>query len=224
MKVFIDIETIPPDKEKFYLSRQSLIPTSHSALVQSSLGIDVQLTEEEFCGLSLQAEYGRILCIGVIIENENKAIRKGVLGFDLETNAFHLDEAKTLRGFWKLLGEFKPNQDLIIGHNVMDFDLPFIYKRSRILKVKPTVKLSFARYRSSPIYDTMKEWSMWNLKEKSISLSSLAELLDVGINKPEGINGSKVYEEFLLGSHQKIADYCLQDVEISKAVFERLIN
>lgn len=188
-------------------------------------GCREECTDEMFRRLALHAEYGRILCIGVILERPGAEIRKGVFGFDKENAKFHLDEAKTLRGFWRLLKEeFNPRRDLIVGHNAMDFDLPFIYKRSRIKRVKPSVELCFARYRSAPIFDTMREWALWNLRESPISLSILAEVLEVGVEKTNGIDGSRVYNEFLAGNHQIIADYCLQDVEITRAIFHRLVT
>jgi 3'-5' exonuclease len=203
MKFFIDIETIPPDKDKSASYRE--------------------MSDEDFRKLSLQAETGRILCIGLITYDVCDALR-GVVGLNSETNSIQSDETETLRGFWSLLSGFSTKQDLIIGHNIMDFALPFIYKRSRILKVKPTVKPSFARYKSSPIYDTMREWSMWNLKEESISLSRLADLLELGINQTEGIEDGKIYQEYEKGNYGKIADHCLRNVEIIKAVYKRLSN
>jgi 3'-5' exonuclease len=159
----------------------------------------------------------------VILERNGIEIRKGVFGFDKKKEIFHLDEEKTLRGFWKLLKEdFNPRTDLIIGHNVLEFDLPFIYKRSRIKQIKPSFNLSFARYRSAPIFDTMKEWSLWNVRETLLSLSHLAELLEVGMGKTDGMDGGKVYDEFLAGNHALIADYCLQDVEVTRAVYRRV--
>jgi hypothetical protein len=32
---------------------------------------------------------------------------------------FHLDEARKLRGFWKLLREFNVSRDLVIGHKLL---------------------------------------------------------------------------------------------------------
>lgn len=205
MKFFINIETIPPDKDKS--------------------GSYLEMSDEDLQKLSLQAEYGRILCIGLIVADVDgiEALR-GIFGWGKGASSPHLDEAEMLQGFWKLLSGFSTKRDLIVGHNIMEFDLPFIYKRSRILKVKPSLKLSFAQYKSSPIYDTMREWSMWNLNEQSISLSRLADLLELGINKTEGIDGSKIYQEYQKGNHQKIADYCMRNVEITKAVYERISN
>lgn len=247
LNVFLDIETVPPPSElkmklkpdavnrllrNFNSNKQiKLSPEAPEKIDMTQPTADDSndctngCTEEMFRRLALHAEYGRILCIGVIIEKDGAEIRKGVFGFDKETERLHMDESKTLRGFWQLLKqEFNPKRDLIIGHNLMDFDLPFIYKRSRIRNIKPSIQLSFARYRSAPIFDTMREWAMWNLRETSISLSLLAELLDCGLKKTDGIDGSKIYDEYLSGSHCLIADYCLQDVEVTRAVYHRLIS
>ncbi len=234
LRIFLDIETIPPDeKEKSILSSNVLryISSCGNSYRQSpnfnqnktSENCDEKCSEELFRKLSLHAELGRILCIGVLLEKNGKEWRKGVFGYDTDSQTFHLNEEKTLRGFWKLMEEeFNPYRDLIVGHNVMDFDLPFIYKRSRILMVKPTVQLSFIRYRSRPIYDTMREWALWNMRERFISLSVLAELLGIELEKLDGIDGSRVYDEFMKGNHALIAEYCLRDVELSREIYHRM--
>jgi len=53
---------------------------------------------------------------------------------------------------------FRPNVDRVVGHNIYDFDLKFIPKRSIIHGVRSTVDRSFARYRNRPIFDMMYEW------------------------------------------------------------------
>ncbi len=238
LKVFLDIETLPPDESVLPVFETKILPhlltkvemkefqekfnngNSSKNKSETTAESKEESLKKHYQSLGLRAEYGRILCIGVILEKDGKEWRKGVFGYDIEDEILHTDEAKTLRGFWKMMKEdFNVRHDLIIGHNVMDFDLPFIYKRSRILRIEPTVRLGFARYRSFPIYDTMREWALWNLREKSISLVHLAELLGVKISKTEGIDGSRVYDEFLANNHSLIAEYCLQDVEITRAIY-----
>ena len=139
-RVFVDIKTILPDKG---------IPIT-------GLPEEVAVcSDEEFCRLALDGDYGRVLTIGVIIEHDDQVLHRGLLGRERQTMMFHLDEVRTLCGFWKLLKGFNVSRDLIIGHNVFDFDLPFLYKRSVIQRVRPTVELPFTRYRSRPIFDTM---------------------------------------------------------------------
>jgi len=73
------------------------------------------------------------------------------------------NEKKMLENFWEAAKEV----DLFIGFNIMDFDMKYIIQRSIIHGVKPKtkVRLSFARYRSEPIYDAMHEWNQWDMAE-----------------------------------------------------------
>jgi hypothetical protein len=221
-RLFIDIETLPPPEEM----RASLNPALVSKL-ESNRGRDshiesgVECTEDQFRRLALHAEYGRVLSIGMIIAQDGHVVCRGVLGRERESMKFHLDEVKTLKGFWKQLEGFDKKQDLVIGHNIFDFDLMFLYKRSIIHRVRPSVRLSFARYRSRPIFDTMKEWELWGWKP-GIKLGELAEVLQLGMAKTEDMDGSSIYDRFCEGCHQEIADYCLHDVELAREIYYRL--
>jgi 3'-5' exonuclease len=215
-RFFIDVETVPPAEEY----RPAIKPALIRQLCPRALNL---CADEQFRLLALHAEYGRVLAIGVLIEQDHQVIRCGVLGRDRGAKLFHLDEARTLRGFWKLLSDFDSRRDLIIGHNIMDFDLPFLYKRSRINRIHPGVLLNFARYRHAPIYDTMREWAHWDPRAGLLSLSHLAYVLKVGMTKTEGMDGGRVYDEFLAGNHELIAEYCLQDVRMVRAVYYRMV-
>ena len=206
LKVFLDIETLPPDKT-----------ASAEITAGESRG------EEEFRRLALNGDWGRVLTIGLVVEKNGQEIHRGLLGRERQTMMFHLDEARTLRAFWKLLKSFNPRRDLIIGHNIFDFDLLFLYKRSIIQRVRPSVELSFARYRSQPIFDTMHEWERWRWQRSYISLDELARVLGLETSKSEGMDGSRVYEKFCAGCHDEIARYCLRDVELVRQVYYRMV-
>jgi uncharacterized protein YprB with RNaseH-like and TPR domain len=136
---------------------------------------------------------------------------------------FHLEERRTLSGFWKLLSAFNPSRDLIVGHNIISFDLPFIYKRSVINRVGPSVTLNFARYRSQPLFDTMHECNKWDLR-KYISLDELARILGLESSKDGGIDGSRIYDRFREGEHADIANYCMADVRLTRQIYYRMIR
>jgi DNA polymerase elongation subunit (family B) len=141
------------------------------------------------------------------------------LGRERPTSQFHFDEARTLRAFWKLVRGFNPGRDLFVGHNVMQFDLPFLYKRSMINRVQPTVEVSLARYRRQPVFDTMQVWSGWDSRYY-LSLSELGGLLGIG-GKAEGMDGRVVYDCISRGEHDRVAKYALQDVELVRAIYEK---
>lgn len=207
LKVFCDIETLPPEKEAL-----ANFPRV------SGCG------EEEYRSLALTGDYGRVLTIGVIVERDGRVAHRGCLGRDRGTRSFHLQEQRTLRGWWGLLKDFDPRRDLVVGHNIFSFDLSFIYKRSVVNRVRPSVSLSFARYRSRPIFDTMHEWNKWD-QRKFISLDELASVLGLESSK-QGIDGSKVYERFCEGEHAhgEIADYCMRDVMLTRQIYYRITS
>jgi hypothetical protein len=228
-RVFLDLETVPPAEEARAGLKPELVRKlqargrgQREAVGDTDGGCADGCTEEQFRSLALHAEYGRILCVGLIVEEGSEVLHRGVLGRERSTGQFHLDEARTLRAFWKLLADFDTCRDLIVGHNVLDYDLPFLYKRSRINQVRPSFFVSFARYRSSPVYDTMREWAHWNPQAAYLSLQELAEVLRTGVTKAEGMEGGRVYDELLAGNHGRIANYCLRDVEAVRAVYYRM--
>lgn len=217
-KVFLDIETLPPCEQM----RDKIALDIQQELLNQEIPFDgpmvAKLVDERFRNLALKPEFGRILTIGLIIEQDNHLIQHGLLGRTKTTKQFHLDERQTLQSFWNLLKDFDSYTDLFIGHNVLDFDLQFIRKRSIINGVKPTLKLNFTRFHSQPIFDTMWEWASWQTNQK-VKLSILAEALGLPSSKSASIDGSKVYDLFLNGQHDEIAYYCMRDVESVREIF-----
>lgn len=201
-KIYLDVETLPPEKDD---------PLIHDRTAQCS--------EEEFRKLSLNCEYGRLLCIGLIVEEDDEITLGGVIGRSRSTNEFHLDEVRMLRAFWKLVKDFDQRRDLFIGFNLLDFDLPFICTRSVIKRVKPSFNVCFARFRSHPIFDVMWEFCYWRHR---IKLDDVAKILGLESSKQDGVDGSTVYDLFLAGRHQEIADYCLRDVDLIRQIYRRL--
>jgi hypothetical protein len=202
MKYFIDIETLPPEKND---------PLIKDCASQSD--------EDEFRKLALNCAYGRILCIGLIVEENSEITLRGVIGRSRSTNRFHLDEARTLRSFWKLVEGFDYRRDLLIGFNLLDFDLPFICTRSVIKRVKPSFNVCFARFRSRPIYDVMWEFNHWRHR---IRLDEVAGILGLPSSKQNGVAGNKIYDMFLAGRHEEIASYCLADCALTRSIYYRM--
>lgn len=178
--------------------------------------------KEAYARTALSGDTGRLLCIGFADERGGGDVHCGVLGWDAERGCFTCDERKMLREFWAMMRDFRPQRDRIVGHNIFDFDLKFIYKRSVVHGVPPAVELSFARYRSQPIFDTMCEWERWAFNGR-ISLDRLAKVLSLQSSKTDGVDGSRVSELFETGRHREIYDYCLRDVQLTRAIYRRMV-
>lgn len=179
-------------------------------------------TQEEFRKTACDANLGRILCIGYCEQNESGAIvEHGCFGYREEIKDFEPNEQMILAEFWQFLLGFDTNRDLIIGYNIMDFDLPFIVQRSIIKNVRPTVDFYFGKYRSAPIFDTMRVWDCWKWGN-STSLKKLAYALGLECPKTEDIDGSKIYDAFLEGRCEDIYRYCMRDVKTTRNAWRRM--
>ena len=204
MNLYLDIETLPAPGEKLEVLKEFYNETIERSRARGTYKNRVDKNfDTYFKNTSFQGEFGRIFCIGYATDND-------------DAKAFTGDEKKILQDFWDLAR----GADLFIGHNVMDFDLRFIYKRSVVRNVKPTQNLSFARYRNSPIFDTMREWEKWGAQ--GVSLHKLCVALSIGSPKEEGIDGSKVYDYFLKGKGDEIIKYCKRDVEATREVYKKM--
>lgn len=201
--ITIDIETLPID-----------------AAVEANLFWE---NEEEFLNTALDGALGRILCIGYCEQNEiGKIISHGCFGWDEFNRKFEMDEPKMLTEFWDYLKGFDTDRDIIIGHNILGFDLPFIKKRSLIFGIEQTVNFSLYRYQKNPVFDTMLQFDSWvYCKQGSTSLAKLAYAF--GLENPKDkITGTNVFEAFQAGEYQKIHDYCKADVKTTHLIWRKL--
>lgn len=201
--MFLDIETIPaPGSElnklkELYESKKK----KYEGFGQKFSKKFQQFYEET----NFTGSFGQILCLAYAINDEPVEILTG-------------KEDNILREFWKLAKD----TDVFIGHNVMDFDLRFLYQRSVVHQVRPSKELSFARYRSFPIYDTLREWQHWGSGGGLDSLDALAKALDLPTSK-KGIDGSQVYNFYQAGRLEEIYTYCKADVDLNRKIYKRMV-
>ena len=189
--IYLDIETVPTD--------QSL---NENGLLDSQL----QLDEGELIKkLSLSATTAKIICLAYAIDPPA----------DSPINVLEGEETAIIRNFWKLAMD----ANLFVGHNVLDFDLRFIWQRSIIHQIKPPRDIPFTRFRNNPIFDTMQEWSKWG--REHVSLDNLSKALGVPSPK-ESLDGSKVYPYYRAGRLTEIYEYCKRDVDTARQVYRKL--
>ena len=179
-------------------------------------------TEDQYRKTACDANLGRILCIGYSEQDETGAIvQQGCFGYREETKDFEPDEQIILAEFWQFMRGFNTSRDLIIGHNILDFDLPFIMQRSIINTVRPTVDFYFGKYKNAPVFDTMHVWDCWKWGGKT-SLKKLAFALGFECPKTEDIDGSKIYDAYLTGRFEEIYKYCMRDVKTTYSAWCRM--
>ncbi len=217
-KVFLDIETLPASDTAW----KQLPPKIRDDLAAKfrKTGTPKQKMDEAYRRTSLMGDLGRILCIGLIVEHDEQESPM-VLGWNEAAGRFREEEPALLRDFWDALRGFETHRDLLIGHNLFDFDLRFIYQRSVVHCVKPSVELSLRRYSSQPVFDTMQEWGKWS-RQDHVSLDRIARALGLASSKTEEISGATLYDRYLEGKYRLIRDYCVADVVLTRAVYRRM--
>ncbi len=160
---------------------------------------------------ALDAKNGRIACIGLLID-DNTTLQPKVI--------CDQDEKKILEQFWATIAE----NDLLVGHNVLGFDLLFIRQRSWILGVrppgeKPNSFLNLRKYYTEQVYDLMEIWTNWSNRFKGCGLGDIAEALGVGAKTG---HGSDVAQLWANREYVKLMDYCMNDVWLSYQVYCRM--
>lgn len=197
MKIFFDLETIPASDE----FREVAIEAERKKYRNKDIAGD---DEALFRASALSGDFGRILCIGYAVNDDEVEILSG-------------GEKEILTKWWQIA----KNVTKFIGHNILEFDIPFIYKRSIVLKYPPSQMLPVRKFETENIYDTLKQWSRWDYSS-NLSLHFLAKALSLESSKDLGIDGSQVYDYYLGGKLDKIYEYCKRDVELVRKVYKRM--
>ena len=231
MNVFLDLETIPDQSEgaieKIAKNITVSVPSDLTKpKLMEAIGTDDKYktvpelkeiwldmfgqdqkmiqAKDKWLKTSFDGGYGEIICIG----------------FELNHGAecLHGDEKRILKSFWDYISdELNGRNPFFIAHNAK-FDLPFLWKRSVINNIAvPSGFNPHGRHGTSH-YCTMEAWAGYGNR---ISLDSLSKILDCE-SKTEGMSGDQVWPEFQSGNIEKIADYCKQDVNVLRQVYNKM--
>lgn len=190
---------------------------------------DIAAEEERVYQLgSLNSTSGRILCIAVHVgpvsgfEIEGLASNQSEHAFGIDPNGNEQEETEALQGFLSLMSDFEPDCDLIVGHNIISFDLPFIFQRCLVnnISVRPFIDLSEFNVRG--VYDTMRAWWLGDRRSR-VALDDLAWALGFESSKTADVEGSRVFDLYQGGKLGAIREYNLNDVRLTRKVYERMV-
>lgn len=213
----LDIETIQASREEWArlvgidsVTLESCEVDDAADLFTQAEAREQQKKEDELYERSaFDGTFSRIVCIGLLIFSDSMDPQGAVCWYGAH-------EVELLRRFWARLGELRPS--LFITHNGLGFDLPFLKKRSVIHRVKPSMEISLARFRTEPVYDTMAVWSNWDARGW-VKLDVLARALQV---ETKSGSGKHVADMWAQGQGKALAEYCLQDTYVTYACYQRM--
>lgn len=213
--LFFDIETVP--QQEFFSDLPEEVQQLYADKTQYQRKDDV--TAEEFYERAgIWAEFGKIMCISVgffTIKNAERQFRtKSIIG----------DEKKLLMEFNQLIQTHFSNPAYVFcGHNIKEFDIPYVCRRMLIngLPIPEKLQLFGRKPWEIPHLDTLELWKFGDYKHYT-SLKLLTSVL--GIPSPkEDIDGSEVRNVYYNEKNiNRISKYCERDVVAVAQVFLRL--
>lgn len=169
------------------------------------------------------AEFGRIICISTAVFTREPGGRTGLRIRNLAGD----DEVEILRNFTELCRRMAAAHPRFrfAGHNIREFDIPYICRRMLIQRQPLPVSLQLHDKKpwETPLFDTMGWWKFGDVKNY-VSLDLLANVLGIPSSKTD-MDGSGVqdvyYRERNLG---RILTYCQQDVVTTARIILRLLE
>ena len=227
----LDIETIslPEFRDRVGPQLERLSRLGNMRLEQQQRYLEDIAAEEERCYAlgSLSAASGRVLCIALHVgaipglEFPGLGPEASEHVFGIDRYGYEEDEKKGLQDFLNFMKNFDPDCDELVGHNIIGFDLPFIFQRclAHSLRARPFVNLS--DYTPRGVFDTMHRW--WLGAKRFVSLDDIAWALGIESSKTSEVEGSKVFDLYQEGKLGLIREYNLNDVRVTRKVYERMV-
>jgi len=223
--LFIDIETAALSRKFDELSpdMKSLWNSKAQNLKRRELSTE-EIEDLYIQKAGIYAEFSRVVCISIgyiqLKKNKIKSIRTKSL--------YNSDETKLLKSFSKLINKsFRSNKvNYICGHNVKEFDIPFLCRRILINEIElPEVfKIQGKKpWEITFILDTLQLWRFGDYKNYC-SLDLLAKILNVPSSKTD-ISGKDIHKYYWFEKDMSsIVKYCEKDVHTTARVFLKLIS
>ena len=222
--MFLDIETVPQTSDF------SELPADLAHLWEDKFNLIHKRMPEKYAeettpaegfntSAGIYSEFGKIVCIsvGFIFFQDNE--------MHFRTKSFCGDDEKQLlTDFSDLLTKFCTTREhTLCGHNIKEFDIPYICRRMLInsIKLPGILNISGKKPWEISFIDTLELWKFGDYKNYT-ALKLLTAIFGIPTPKDD-IDGSQVAEVYYKEKDvNRIAVYCQKDVVATAQVFLRL--
>ncbi len=229
--LFFDIETVSefatfeensPEKQLLWkLKCRSLLRKS----IEEISDEEAAAAYEDKAGIF--AEFGKVVCISVGLVNNHKLRIKSYSDHDekkLITDFFELLNTRYNEPYSEVYGKPGPGKSFLCGHNIKEFDAPYLCRRALVHQIRHPEILQLAGkkpWETKFLLDTLEMWKFGDVKNYT-GLKVLTALF--GIPSPkDDIDGSEVggvyWKEDDLA---RITTYCEKDVVATTQIFLKL--
>ncbi len=232
MNIYLDIETIPGQApgllDQFVKDVAAPGQFKKPESIKEWLRDNAESAgEEAWRKTSFDGAFGHIAVIGFAIGDDEPTVLYG------EQYGSHEVERDILGGFFAAIdaaaermlagGTRSSPAPIFIGHNVVEFDLRFLFQRAVMLGVRPPACIPFdARPWDKTVFDTMIAWAGARNRASLDKLCKAFGIADKGSEIGEEIDGSMVWDFVKEGRIADVAKYCAGDVERVRHIHKRL--
>ena len=217
--VFFDIETIPsqlPGMRAEFIAAVTA-PAKYSkpeSIAEWLLENRESEGEAAWLKTSFDGGVGHVCCIALAVDGgpaRSYQVAPDCYGKRKEEKQLLLDVFSDMNDI---------GRSVMVGHNIIGFDLPFIWKRCMVLGVKPPswFPRNPSRYSSELVRDTMLLWDQD--QRTGSSMDRICRLLN--IPGKGGVSGADVWPMVQAGDIDGVAEYCRADVERTREMFNRM--
>jgi len=218
MNLYLDIETLPSRSPEVHAAiAETITPPGNISKPETIAAWHAEkkpaLVKEAVARTALDGSAGHVCCIGWAFDSEPA---RHVMSID------RLDEADVLAAFLDAVSakmdETRNLIPTIVGHNVIGFDIRFLWQRAIVLGVRmPNWFPRDPKPWDGSVFDTMLAFSG---HRGTIGLDRLCRAL--GIPGKDDLDGSMIAQMWAAGKYSEIADYCRSDVERVRDVHRRM--
>lgn len=235
MNICFDIETIPAQKPSdIALIRQESDKEIAAIKAPSNYKDEAKIAEyiaakkveieasfdDRYRKTSFDGAMGQIVCISVAIDDADPI---NMYTSDCSESSEH----DLISAFYNLIKlSYDPSNQqrpVFIGHNIVGFDLRFLFQRSVMLGIKPPMMIPFkAKPWDDTVFDTMTAWAGVGNRVSLAKLCTVFGLDAKGSEIGEEIDGSKVWDFVKAGRVADVSEYCGGDVVRTRDIYKRL--
>jgi hypothetical protein len=201
-----DIETGPLPAEQLAAIKPQFV-ANKTLKDPEKIAADLAAKEADWLErAALDATTGMVLAIGA------------TNGLSSTTVWYEKSEAENIADFWAWLEPILQLNERVAGFCIHRFDLPFLVRRSWILKVPVPWNIKQGRYFNTNLIDLAEVWKMNNY-DQTISLDTLAKSLGVGTKNGDG----KDFAKLLAEDRDAAIKYLINDLALTRACADRLL-
>jgi len=215
--LFIDIETVPGCDWYIHQLQEAVAPPSNyrsDDAIQKwwkEIGDDKVVDAGHAAGLI--PAYGEIVCISVAKNDEDPVSFTAYSEIDL------LQDFRA----WLKINMPELGQTRLIGHNLVAFDLPFLWFRSLYNKVNLSYWVPCPNkvrpWETERLFDTLH--ILAGRDTKGYSLGNMGKLFGIKDRYPE-IDGSMIWDLYTQCKLNDITAYCENDVMMVRDLYKRM--